>query len=89
MSAFLILKQIFYLFNVYMAWFLFKNYWIWLDYDLMASFGEKAFSILVGNLNLGRTYLITAVVKIQFIKFNFIKLIFQKSSADRQEERFV
>ena len=33
----------------------------WLDHDLMARIWEKAISILAGNLNLGRSYLITAV----------------------------
>ena len=32
-----------------------------LDHDVMASILEKAISILAGNLNLGRSYLITAV----------------------------
>ena len=42
-----------------MAWFLI--YWSSLDHDLMASILEKAISILAGNLNSGRSYLITAL----------------------------
>ena len=57
-----------------MAWFfLFKKYWSSLDHDLMASIGEKAILILAGNLNSGRSYLITAVTdgsKIQIGKAN-------------------
>ena len=40
---------------------LFRNYWSLLDHDLMASIREKNISILAGNLNSGRSYLITAV----------------------------
>ena len=43
--------------------FLSRNYWSLLDYDRMASIWEKAISILAGNLNSGRSYLITAVWK--------------------------
>ena len=60
-SVFLILKPISY-FGVYMArFFLSRNFWCLLDHDLMTSIWEKAVSILAGNLNLGRSYLITAV----------------------------
>ena len=45
-----------------MAWFfIWWNYWSSLDHDLVASIWEKAISILAGNLNSGRSYLITAV----------------------------
>ena len=44
-----------------MAWFLSRNYWSLLDNDLMTNIWEKAISILAGNLNSGRSYLITAV----------------------------
>ena len=47
-----------------MAWFLSRIYWSSLDHDLMASIGEKASSILAGNLNSGSSYLITAVPEI-------------------------
>ena len=46
-----------------MAWFLSRNYWSSIDHGLMASIGEKAISILAGNLNSGRSYLITAVIR--------------------------
>ena len=41
--------------------FLSRKYWSSLDNDLMASILEKAISILAGNLNSGRSYLIAAV----------------------------
>ena len=41
--------------------FLFKKYWSSLVDDVIASISEKAISILAGNLNSGRSYLITAV----------------------------
>ena len=44
-----------------MASFLSNNYWSSWDHDLMARIWEKAISILSGNLNSGRSYLITAV----------------------------
>ena len=47
-----------------MAWFLSRNYWSLLDHDLMASNLEKAISILSGNLNSGRSYLIAAVFEV-------------------------
>ena len=55
------------LFQLKFMWlgFLSRNYWSWLDHDLMASFWEKAISILAGNLNSRRSYLITAVLKRQ------------------------
>ena len=61
-SVFLILKSISYFFLAFI-WlgFLSKNYWSSLDHDLMASIWEKAISISAGNLNSGRSYLITAV----------------------------
>ena len=42
--------------------FLSRIYWSLLDHDLMVSTWEKAISILAGNLNKGRSYLITAVI---------------------------
>ena len=57
-----IFKPISYFFGVYMAcFFLSRNYWRSLDHDLTASIREKAILILAGNLNSGRSYLITAV----------------------------
>ena len=44
-----------------LGFFLSKIYWGSLDHDLMASIWEKAISILAGNLNSSRSYLITAV----------------------------
>ena len=41
--------------------FLSRIYWSSLDHDLVASIFEKAISILAGNLNSRRTYLIKAV----------------------------
>jgi len=62
MCQILILKPICYVFGVYLAWFfLSRNYWSSLDHYLMASIREKIISILAGNLNSGRSYLITAV----------------------------
>jgi hypothetical protein len=55
-SVFLILKPISYFFGIV---FLCRNYWSSLD--LMASIWETAISILPGNLNSDRSYLITAV----------------------------
>ena len=46
--------------HLYGLFFLSRIYWRLLDYDLLASIWE-AISILTGNLNLGRSYLITAV----------------------------
>ena len=42
--------------------FLCRNYWRSLDHDLIASILEKDISILAGNFNSGRSYLITAVI---------------------------
>ena len=64
MYIFLILKPSSYFFGAYCdLWlgFISRNYWSSLDQDLMASIWEKANSILAGNLNSGRTYLIIAV----------------------------
>ena len=44
-----------------MAWFFLETIGSLLDHDLNASICEKAISILSGNLNSGRSYLITAV----------------------------
>ena len=41
--------------------FLSRKYWSWLDHDRMASFWEKAISILTGNLNSVHSYPITTV----------------------------
>ena len=41
--------------------FLCRNYWRSLDHDLIASILEKDISILAGNLNSGRSYLITVL----------------------------
>ena len=49
-------------FTVYgLIFFLSRIYWSSLDHDLMASIWEKGISILAGNLNSGRSQLITAV----------------------------
>ena len=40
-----------------------RIYWSSLDHDLTASIWEKAISILAGNLNSGRIYIITTVPK--------------------------
>ena len=61
-SVFLILKPISYFLAFKWLGFLSRNYWSLLDHDLMASNWEKAISILAGNLNSGRSYLITAVL---------------------------
>ena len=45
--------------------FLSRIFLISLDHDLMASIWEKAISILAGNLNSSRSYLITAVLSEQ------------------------
>ena len=47
-----------------------RNYWSQLDHDLMANIWEKAIAILARNLNSGRSYLITAVLKPDFVKTN-------------------
>ena len=39
---------------------------------------EKAISILAGNLNSGRTYLITAVIGFSFGKYHFAKTCLNK-----------
>ena len=39
-----------------------RNYWNLLNHHLMANIWEKSISILVGNLNLGRSHLITTVL---------------------------
>ena len=54
-SVFLNLKPISYSFG-------FRIYWRLLDHDLKSSIGEKAISILAGNLNSSRSYLTTAVL---------------------------
>ena len=41
--------------------FLSRNYWSSIYHDLMSSIWEKVIWILAGNLNSGRSYLITAV----------------------------
>ena len=41
----------------------------------MANIWEKAISILAGNLNLGRSYLITTVVKIYVHNFGKTNLV--------------
>ena len=60
-SVFLILKPISYFLAFIWFGFLSRKYWSSLDHDLMASIWGKAISILAGNLNSGRSYLITAV----------------------------
>ena len=57
------LKPISYLFLAF-TWvgFLSRNYCSLLDHDLMASIWKKAISILVGNLNSGRSYFLAAVL---------------------------
>ena len=55
--------------HLYSLGFLSRIYWSSLDHDLMASIWEKwekAISILAGNLNSGRSYLITAVLALLF-----------------------
>ena len=48
--------------KISMTWFPIScQNWSSLDHDLMASIWEKAISILPGNLNSGRSYLIIAV----------------------------
>ena len=46
-----------YFFGVYVAWFFIQKL-LELAHDLMASIWEKEISILGGNLNSGRTYII-------------------------------
>ena len=55
--------------------FLSRNYWSSLDHDLMASIWVKAISILAGNLNSGRSYLITAVCKQVFSWYEYFHCI--------------
>ena len=55
-----------------MVSFLSRNYQSLLDHDLIASIREKAILILVGNLNSGRSYLITAVPKIEIHLIYFV-----------------
>ena len=60
-----------------MAWFfLSRNYWIPLDHDLIDSIWEKDNSILAGNLNSGRSYLITAVQEEDYILLSLQELNF-------------
>ena len=47
--------------------FLARIYWSSLDHDLMTSIWKKGISILAGNLNSGRSYLITAVIGKQIV----------------------
>ena len=61
--VFLILKPISIFLVLIWLGFLSRNFWSLLNHDLMASIWEKAISILAGNLNSSRSYLITAVVK--------------------------
>ena len=58
--------------------FLSRIYWSLLDHDLMASIWEKAISILAGNLNSRRSYLITAVsiIFLAFIWLGFLSRIY-------------
>ena len=55
-------RQFFFLVFIWLG-FLSRIYWSSLDHDLMASIWEKSISILAGNLNPGRNYLITAVLQ--------------------------
>ena len=47
--------------GLYTLAFCTRNYWRWLNHNWMANIWERAISILAGNLNLGRSYLITTV----------------------------
>ena len=58
-SVFLISKPISFFLAFIWLGFLSRNYLSSLDHDLMASIWEKAISILAGNLNSGRSYLIS------------------------------
>ena len=60
-SVFLIVKPISYFWRLYGLVFYLETIRVH-DHDLMASIREKAISILAGNLNSGRSYLITAVL---------------------------
>ena len=69
--VFLNAKPISYFLGIYMACFaLSRIYWCFLDHDLMASIWEKAISILAGNLNSGRSYLITTAASKVNLLFN-------------------
>ena len=79
-SVFLILKPIWNLCGIFMAWFLSRNYWSLLNHDLKASIWEKANPIFAGNYNSSLSYLNnhTAVV-IQVLRhtnciLNLVKL---------------
>ena len=54
------LKQISYSFGIY--GFLSRIHWSYLNHYLMANIWGKDILILAGNLNSGRSYLITAVL---------------------------
>jgi hypothetical protein len=63
-SVFLNLKPIsHFLAFIWLVLFLSRIYWSFLDHNLMANILEKATSILAENLNLGCSYLITAVLQ--------------------------
>ena len=79
----------------YFFWlgFLSRNYWSSLDHDPLA-FEKKAISILVGNLNSGRSDLITAVCLINYRKiihslYLFGWIINQHSTTTRKQEKAV
>ena len=77
-SVFLSLKPILILLAlIWLGFFLSRIYWSSLDHDLMASIWEKDISILAGNLNLGRSYFITAVKANQFY-LNLFACLFPK-----------
>ena len=59
--VFLIARPISYFLAFIWLDFLIRNYWSSSDHDLIASISKKAISILVRNLNSGRSHLITAV----------------------------
>ena len=65
--------------------FLPRNYWSSLDHDLIASIWEKAISILAGNLNSGRSYLITAVQNKFLFSFIFLTDNNASSGPDSQD----
>ena len=62
LPKFMNLKPISYFFGIICLGFLSRIYWSSLDHDLMANTWEKAISILMGNLNSGCSYLITACI---------------------------
>ena len=75
--------------SLYHFFFCCRNYWSWSNHHLMANIWEKAISILAGNLNLDRSYLITTVAYYVVSYCGFTWTHKTRWSASRNENRYI